>query len=401
MGKASLAGVLAAIVAGAATLASAEAARTRGIQVEANKQIGDVQLTLQIAPLAGSSAEPTAGPQRFHIGDRVVVCFTASADGYATIWSYDADGKIDRIYPAPLTALDAARRSAPVKANAKNCIGQEASFRLRVTPPPGGSRVFAYWTQNEQDQIDQESYPEIGRGIGVTSSTAYASATVDYEIIDDQADQPATPQDYPTIDDAMVPGIFLDKDEDRALLTAKAIIRQVFDEGITVTQTAEGWRSFLYNDAAGYCTIGYGHLVKLARCDGSEPRKFRAGLSRPDGVALLYEDIRPAEATVSISVTKTLNDPQYAALVDFVYNVGSRNFRNSTLLRVVNAIPDQDVQVAAQFAAWIKAGGKIIDGLKKRREKEIALYFTGRTLPTETKGLVPTVPPIDIRTGEQ
>jgi lysozyme len=399
MKRAPLTGVVAAIMVAATTLAPAEAARTRGIQVEENKEISDVQLNLEIAS-ADSPATAAAGPQRFHLGDHVVICFTASADGYATIWSYDAQGKIDRIYPVPVSAADAARRSAFVKGNAKNCIGQEASFRLRVTPPPGGSRVFAYWTRNEDDQIDQDSYPEIGRGIGVTSTTAYASATVNYEIVDDQPAQPANPASFPTVADAMLPGIFLDNDDDRALLNVRAIIRKVFDEGITITEGAEGWRSYLYDDAAGYCTIGYGHLVKLAPCNGSEPRNFLAGLSLPDGVTLLYDDIRPAEATVSGAVTKTLNDTQYAALVDFVYNVGSRNFKNSTLLRVVNAVPDQNEQVAAQFAAWVKAGGKVIEGLKNRRDKEIALYFTGLPSPTETRGLVPTVPPIDIRDGE-
>jgi lysozyme len=44
-----------------------------------------------------------------------------------------------------------------------------------------------------------------------------------------------------------------------------------------------------------------------------------------------------AEITVMMAVTVNLTDDQYAALCDIVYNIGGANFRNSTLLQVVNA----------------------------------------------------------------
>lgn len=40
----------------------------------------------------------------------------------------------------------------------------------------------------------------------------------------------------------------------------------------------EGFRSDLYDDAAGHCTIGYGHLVHRGRRNGSEPAEFRRGI---------------------------------------------------------------------------------------------------------------------------
>ena len=95
----------------------------------------------------------------------------------------------------------------------------------------------------------------------------------------------------------------------------------------------------------------------------------------------------------------SFRDGQFAALADFVFNVGSTNFKDSTLLQVVNT--KQEDRVASQFRRWTLAGGKAWPGLKKRREDEIGLYFSGRSTP---KGIPPQgerLSPIDIRTGEQ
>jgi GH24 family phage-related lysozyme (muramidase) len=67
-----------------------------------------------------------------------------------------------------------------------------------------------------------------------------------------------------------------------------------------------------------------------------------------------------------------LGDGQYAALVDFVFNVGSDNFESSTLLKVVNA--NNESQVPLQLRRWIYANGKPFAGLVKRRNAEVALY---------------------------
>src|SRR5437870_8864319 len=50
--------------------------------------------------------------------------------------------------------------------------------------------------------------------------------------------------------------------------------RGVYGPGLTLTKNSEGFRPRPYNDAAQYCTVGYGHLIRLAPCDGSEPPEF-------------------------------------------------------------------------------------------------------------------------------
>ena len=186
--------------------------------------------------------------------------------------------------------------------------------------------------------------------------------------------------------------------ENRAAPPQDVTLRAVYSKGLQVTKDSEGWRSRLYDDAARYCTIGYGHLVKRARCDGSEPPKFLSGLTKPAGELLLLDDMSGAQFTVMSSVRVAMTDGQFGALVDFVFNVGSTNFRNSTLLRTVNS--SQLNRVSGQFRRWTKAGGQVWPGLEKRREREIDLFFEGienlRAVPPEGEDLSP----IDIRNGE-
>ncbi len=202
--------------------------------------------------------------------------------------------------------------------------------------------------------------------------------------------------EFPTVD-RLTAGIFLESVE-RASLPSGVQLRPVYDKGVELTKDSEGFRSNLYNDAAQYCTIAYGHLVKLAPCDGMEPAEFLRGLSKAQGTELLVEDMGTAQIAVMASVDVELTDGQYAALCDFVYNVGSGNFRRSTLRKVVNA--GEFDRVPYQFLRWVKAGGRELSGLKTRRKREIELFFDGlpvaRAAPRAGEDLLP----IDIQSGE-
>lgn len=198
------------------------------------------------------------------------------------------------------------------------------------------------------------------------------------------------------IDDAITPGIFLEP-ESRDMLPAGVELRPVFNKGLDVTKVSEGFRARLYNDVANYCSIGYGHLVKKAPCDGQEVDEFRHGVSEPRATDILMRDMAGAQRTVQASVRVALNDAKYAALCDFVYNVGPQQFKNSALLRVINA--QQFEQVPLQLRRWVRAGGREFDGLKNRREREIKLFFDGELTPRAAPSAGEDLSPLDIRTG--
>lgn len=81
---------------------------------------------------------------------------------------------------------------------------------------------------------------------------------------------------------------------------------------------------------------------------------------------------REFEPAVNTYVHRDLEQRQFDGLVSLAYNIGVRNFRNSTLLRKLNA---GDIGGAsAQFLVWVNGNGKPMLGLKRRRVSERALF---------------------------
>ena len=236
-----------------------------------------------------------------------------------------------------------------------------------------------------------ETHPTHPQRLGTTSRVALRCALLLCTLA-----VAACRAEYETLD-RITPGIFVD-DETRAVLPDGVELRKVFDPGLELTKTSEGFVARLYIDAAGFCTIGYGHLIRKARCDGSEPAEFRSGIREPRGSELLRSDMEVAEIAVMTSVQVPLSDAQFAALADFTFNVGRGNFRSSTLLRLVNQ--RRHDQVPFQLRRWVKAGGKELPGLKQRRENEIDLYFLGLGVPRLAPPEGEDLSEIDIRLGE-
>jgi len=105
-----------------------------------------------------------------------------------------------------------------------------------------------------------------------------------------------------------------------------------------------------------------------------------------------------AQQAVTAFVVVGMTDTQYAALCDFVYNVGVANFHNSTLLSVINS--KQQERIPMQFRRWTLAGGIELAALKKRREREIEMFFDGAPIPKAVPPENEDLSPIDIRRGE-
>jgi lysozyme len=200
---------------------------------------------------------------------------------------------------------------------------------------------------------------------------------------------------YPSID-RLPAGIFLES-ESYPPLEFERSAPQLSAISLKLTQMSEGFRSHLYNDAVGFCTIGYGHLVKKAACDGTESSNLKRGLSHGEGVDLLSRDMDVVREAVTSVVDVQMSEGQFGSLCDFVYNVGIANFSRSTLLRAINSTHYE--RVPTQFRRWVIADGKRLEGLKLRREREIRLFFEGLPIPVVPEEQA--TPPIDIRRGEE
>jgi lysozyme len=180
----------------------------------------------------------------------------------------------------------------------------------------------------------------------------------------------------------------------RAVIPMGFDLRPLSSKGLKLTESSEGWYPYRYNDAARYCTIGYGHLIKKSPCDGTEPGEFLHPLSEQKGEDLLASDMASSRYTVIIAVEVDLTNGQFAALSDFVFNVGTSNFMRSTLLKAVNA--EEEDRISGQFRRWTLAGGKTWPGLVKRREREIALFYEGRPASRAAPPPGEDLSPIDI-----
>jgi lysozyme len=193
-------------------------------------------------------------------------------------------------------------------------------------------------------------------------------------------------------------GLFLDE---RGLTRAEVRppSRDLSIKGVTLTKAAEGFVPTTYNDAAHYCTIGYGHLIQFAPCNYGIPVEFRREITEERGTQLLKADLARAQWSVESLTTTAMTDGQYAALCDFVYNVGPRAYEHSTLRAVVNN--GLLKEVPAQLRRWVVAGKRIVPGLAVRRESEIELFFDGiPTLKSESRASEGQSL-IDIEVGEQ
>jgi lysozyme len=137
----------------------------------------------------------------------------------------------------------------------------------------------------------------------------------------------------------------------------------------------EGFSPRLYNDPGGHCTIGYGHLVHLGRCNGNEPADFKREITRVQGLDLLRQDTKAAERAVNQQVQVALGQYQFDALVSFVFNVGAGAFGGSTLLRRLNQ--GDYKAVPAELMRWINSGGRPLPGLVRRRRAEGVLFSEG------------------------
>ncbi len=143
------------------------------------------------------------------------------------------------------------------------------------------------------------------------------------------------------------------------------------NKGIPIIKKYEGLKLQAYICPAGIPTIGYGSTFYE---NGSKVViGEKISIERAD--YLLMNTVLKFEQSVRGLVKSKVTDNQIGALTSFAFNVGVGNFKKSTLLKKVNANP-ADESIRADFMKWNKAGGKVLNGLTKRRAEEADLYFT-------------------------
>lgn len=155
-------------------------------------------------------------------------------------------------------------------------------------------------------------------------------------------------------------------------ITVPSGIRPIVPLAPELIMAFEGWRPSPYDDPSGYCTVGFGHLLKKAECSSLDLSGYARPLTKREGATLLEADTRTARSAAQRLVRKELKDHEFGAISAFIFNIGKGNFAESTLLALIN---DGQFEAASkEFGKWVVSKGKVLPGLVARRACEAAMF---------------------------
>ncbi len=159
--------------------------------------------------------------------------------------------------------------------------------------------------------------------------------------------------------------------------------RKIGPKGLALVKSFEAFIPYPYDDllppvkgvyrewkggpVAGTLTIGYGHTDAA-----SHPLKVRPGLRLTDAEAsaILDVDMDECEAAVNRLVKVSLTQGQFDALCSFTFNCGADALRN-----IAARLNRGDYAAArAALGLYVKAKGRTLAGLVRRRQAEQALW---------------------------
>lgn len=137
--------------------------------------------------------------------------------------------------------------------------------------------------------------------------------------------------------------------------------------GLISIATWEGFKEEAYIPVPGDVpTIGFGSTEGVQMGDT---------ISVPDALNRLEKDVRVAERCVNDSIKVAIPQKTFDSLVSFAYNIGCRQFADSTLVVKFN---QGDLHGGCEeMKRWIFFKGRELDGLKKRRASEYEMCVEG------------------------
>lgn len=120
---------------------------------------------------------------------------------------------------------------------------------------------------------------------------------------------------------------------------------RISDQGIDLLVDREGLRLEAYQDTVGVWTIGLGHT------SAAGPPAPYPGLVITEDEAwdIFWDDAEMFRHEARGLVTVPLEPYQYDALSSFIFNIGTSQFRSSTMLKRLNAA---DYTGAAEALLW-------------------------------------------------
>ena len=133
---------------------------------------------------------------------------------------------------------------------------------------------------------------------------------------------------------------------------------------IDLIRNEEGCELRSYLCPAGKWTIGYGHTAGVTE---------GMAISQAHAEDLLRADVIDCAGRMASYIKAPVTKWQFIALVSLAFNVGDLRRKAPKLLHFLNA--GQEDKAAHEFLDICRAGGRVVEGLKRRREKEAKLFL--------------------------
>lgn len=137
-------------------------------------------------------------------------------------------------------------------------------------------------------------------------------------------------------------------------------MRKINKSGLNLIKKYEGCRLTSYICPAGVLTIGYGHTGKDVKPNQT--------ISKKKAINLLKKDLTRFERHVqSYNYIYEWTDNEFSALVSFAFNIGNIDQLTAYGTRTRS-------QIRTAMLKYVKANGKTLAGLVKRRKAELKLF---------------------------
>ena len=137
-------------------------------------------------------------------------------------------------------------------------------------------------------------------------------------------------------------------------------MRKINKSGLNLIKKYEGCRLTSYICPAGVLTIGYGHTGKDVKPNQT--------ITKKKAISLLKKDLARFERHVqSYNYIYEWTDNEFSALVSFAFNIGNIDQLTAYGTRTRS-------QIRTAMLKYVKANGKTLAGLVKRRKAELKLF---------------------------
>ena len=149
------------------------------------------------------------------------------------------------------------------------------------------------------------------------------------------------------------------------------------ENGLKLIQEFESFVNAPYLDSARVWTIGYGSTYypngkPVTGRDKPITREYAETIQRH----VISKDFEPVinELLEKEIASGFVNQNMYDAIVSLTYNIGTSGFKRSSVLRLLKQ--GDKFNAGNAFLLWNMAGGKVLRGLVRRREKERKLFLS-------------------------